>query len=348
MDKKPGLSIAIAIQNKNKRKKMAKGGVASFEHKSAESGVHKPDVYSDPKGGVSSMGKAVRNQQTSHGKMDASEKLAKMKSMPKPKLQGLARGGMVKSSIINARPLDAMGRMLKDDESSMESSMPPMKHDGMSEDRGPSKAEYDAKKFAKGGMINNEISMHAAEEDDLEHPDGLASDNDDMRMPVDEYMANRFAEGGMADDDQKMSKMGPTNVSRPDTGYGAIIQKADGGMIDGGEEEDDEHYDSLAAAIMAKHRKMAAQMSGSKDEDDAEMMADGGMVDIEENGEEMPNKYYHQNEAALKENYDEDMEDVSQPQDSNEEGDMREDESENKHDMVSQIRAKNKAKMKFR
>lgn len=56
---------------------------------------------------------------------------------------------------------------------------------------------------------------------------------------------------------------------------------------------------------------------------------------------EEPNGYYPRNEhAALKENYDEDMHDVTEPMDSNEHGDEEESHSENKHDMVSAIRSK--------
>lgn len=94
----------------------------------------------------------------------------------------------------------------------------------------------------------------------------------------------------------------------------------------------DEHYDSIADAIMAKKRKAK--------------MAEGGMVDIDENAEESsanPNTYDDQNElAAMKENYDSDMDGISQPMDSNEMGDELSD--EDSHDMVSMIRKKMKTK----
>jgi hypothetical protein len=106
------------------------------------------------------------------------------------------------------------------------------------------------------------------------------------------------------------------------------------------EEHEEEMHDSLAAAIMAKRRKMMSG-SGSPDEDRAVHMADGGMVDIESNAKEHPNRYYHQNEdVVLKENYDEDMHDVTQPMDSNEHSD---DIDEDVHDMISRIRAKMRA-----
>ena len=105
---------------------------------------------------------------------------------------------------------------------------------------------------------------------------------------------------------------------------------AEGGMIDEDqqpmEEADEERHASIAAAIMAKKAKM---------------MAEGGQVDIDSNNDEQPNAYYKANQAALKENYDEDFEDMSQPLDSNEHGDDIEADA---HDMISQIRRKMKSK----
>lgn len=96
--------------------------------------------------------------------------------------------------------------------------------------------------------------------------------------------------------------------------------------------DEDEHYDNIADAILAKKRR-------SK-------YADGGMVDLEANSEEAPHYGYKQNlKAYMKEQYD-DSQISSQPEDSNEMGDSREDESENEHDadIVSSIRRKMKSK----
>jgi hypothetical protein len=94
------------------------------------------------------------------------------------------------------------------------------------------------------------------------------------------------------------------------------------GYAEGGEVE---HFDSVAEAIRHKMKM--------------KKMAEGGMVDIEENNEEQPNAYYHADEAALKENYDQDFEDMTQPHDSN----LQSDEIEHdKHDMISAIRHKMK------
>lgn len=136
------------------------------------------------------------------------------------------------------------------------------------------------------------------------HPAHLEDDDDHERMPVDEYMSGEMAG-----------------------------RYARGGEVSPEEEEEMEHDADVASAIMARRRHMA--MGG---------YADGGEVDIEENAQEEPNDYYSRNEAALKENYDEDFEDMSQPEDSNEHDDMREEEEENDHDqdIVSAIMRKMK------
>lgn len=188
---------------------------------------------------------------------------------------------MAESALIKARLMD---------EEDMIRSMPPQKHSGMSEDKGPAKEEFMANKFAKGGMINKDVSMNKAEEDQVVHPAGLESDDDQMSPAKDEYMAAHFAKGGMISDEEEM-----------------------------------EHHDSIAAAIMAKRRRMA----------------EGGMVDIDSNAEEQPNQMDKLNRAALKENYDSDMDSIHEPMDSI--GDSREDETENKLDMVSAIRRKMKS-----
>lgn len=106
-------------------------------------------------------------------------------------------------------------------------------------------------------------------------------------------------------------------------------QFAEGGRVNSIDEQALEKHASIAAAIMAKRK----------------MMAEGGQVDIDENAEEQPNSFYKQNEdAALKENYDSDMDDVSQPMDSNLHGD---DIDSDDHDMISQIRRKMSKKRVF-
>lgn len=217
------------------------------------------------------------------------------------------------------------------DEQHLMTAIPPK--DETAHVQSPAPKEFMAKKFAEGGKviktqhIKRPSMVHSSiikvkdddntskeigpkpEEDMVQHPAHLEEDNDQMRPSEEEIM----------EDHAQML--------------------ADGGLVHEMDEQpepeaEDEMHDSLAAAIMAKRRKM---------------YADGGMVDIETNAEEEPNSFYHQNEdAALKENYDEDMMHMHQPEDSNEHGDMREEHEENEHDMISQIRAKMKRMKPFK
>ncbi len=117
---------------------------------------------------------------------------------------------------------------------------------------------------------------------------------------------------------------------------------AEGGEINLDEIEDEKHS-SIAAAIMAKRDR--EKPGSDSDEDKEMMMAEGGQVDLEANNEEGPADA-DDLVAGKKEDY-QDVE-LSQPLDSNEEGDEREDESENKHDKISAIRRKMSMKRQFR
>lgn len=137
----------------------------------------------------------------------------------------------------------------------------------------------------------------------------------------------------------EVDKMAPKEDMHKDAKY-----------ADGGEVEDEEmaidHAASIASAIMSK-RRQSRQDSGSEDEDQAEMYADGGEVDLSINADEEPNhEDQYSFEALKKENYSESegLEQMSSPMDSNEHGDSREMDSENDHDgrLVSAIRRKMK------
>lgn len=186
------------------------------------------------------------------------------------------------------------------------------------------KTESPLGRYANGGTV----SFEEAEQDN--EPAVPGRKPNDMRPPQDEYMADHFAEGGMAHEFNDI----PT------------------------EEADEEHYASIAAAIMAKKERQSKLISDSDIDEQINMYkggqvpgSDESQVDIMSNGAEHPNAYYNRNEnEVLKENYDSDMSDVSQPSDSNEHGDADETSSENEHDqdIISRIRAKMAVKRSFR
>lgn len=157
----------------------------------------------------------------------------------------------------------------------------------------------------------------------------------------------KMAEGGIASEAKAESKQLANNI--PEDNSSSNMQKKEKtsmlpGFAHGGEASDVHHkiakdFDEM----LAKHDHDAVMEYMAGRLSDHKKMADGGMVDIEENNKEQPNSYYERNEdAALKENYDEDFIHMEQPEDSNEHGDDLKD--EDSHDMVDKIMKKMKYK----
>lgn len=220
------------------------------------------------------------------------------------------------------------------------------------------------KPYAAGGKVIDEDAMDLRLRDDesdlMIHDDPSGDEGDADAHSLDEVDGNRkgpavsdmehehsngrkpYAEGGEAreEDDTVGKRDGLFTFPKEDDGH---------------DEMEMDHHDSIASAIMANRDRMHAEIdSGAHDLDEAVRMAEGGEVedsqaDIMENGEEQPNGYYPRNEdEVLKENYMDDMGDVSQPDDSNETGDEREDSKSDKHDMVEKIRRSMKSKRQFK
>lgn len=287
------LATAYGVQRK---KKMAKGGQVNESAKSEARPM--PDETDKDSASVS------RNDtKKALSQSGWTDQPTVAQAQSKPRVQPIKHPKMVPSNAFSAR--------LRDQESDLETSAKPnngpqqqppaIDNEEGADRKGPSVPALKMKKMAKGGMINEEVSMSKSEEDMEEHPAGLESDDDSKKPSNSEIMSNH------------------------------VEMLADGGMINHDEVEDDLH-DSIAAAIMAKKDRMK--------------MAEGGQVDLDSNAEEQPNSYYHQNEdAALKENYDEGMDNLKQPMDSNEHGHELSD--EDAHDLVSKIRMKMAARRQF-
>lgn len=184
----------------------------------------------------------------------------------------------------------------------------PPEHDDELEAKkhGPSVPALHMKRMAEGGQV-----APINEDKARDFKKGFESGGPSMGEMIDNIKDVFKADGGMIEDEEPQP----------------LIKLSRGGEVSPEHEIMEDHDASIASAIMAKRR----------------MMADGGMVDIDENAEEQPNQYYRRNEEVLKENYDSDMDDVSQPMDSNEHSvDIDSDD----HDMVSAIRRKIMAKRK--
>ncbi len=316
------LAIAYDVKRRNAKKKMAQGGMVNESAKTE----HRP--MPDERDQAAKM--ISQNSGKKSLPDDQWESNVTVKQAQKPSIVKLSAPKIMGSDSFSVRDRKEIDKEKDLEMSARPNNGPqeqPQEEDNeMGADRqGPKVSDMERQHnnrreaYANGGMINEDVSMHDAEEDEVQHPAGLEEDNDEMSPAKDEYMANRFAEGGMIDD-----------MDQPEP------------------EEDEERHNSIAAAIMAKKDRESRLNSGSKDEDRMIMMAEGGQVDIDSNNEEQPNSYYARNEhAALKENYDKDMDGISQPMDSNLHGDEHEKDMENVHDMISSIRSKMNMRRQF-
>ncbi len=313
------LSIAY---NVSKKKKMAKGGKVNESAASEHRPMPEEKDKDSQEVSENSSKKPIIGGDWDQNPM-----------IKRPKTQPIKHPSMAQSPVFKVK--------LRDQEDHLEAKMPPAspKEQPPKEDNeidakksGPSVPALHMKKMAKGGMINEEVSMHEAEEDHVQHPAYLEDDNDQMRPSKEEIMTDHFAEGGMAHD-----------------------------------EIEEEKYDSIAAAIMAKRDRMHAMIdSGALDEDRAaeHHFAEGGkingrdsiysdessQVDLKRNAEEDANMEDQTSFNAMrKENYSESagLSKLDQPHDSNLMGDSREESEEDKHDMIAKIRSKMNVKRQF-
>lgn len=132
---------------------------------------------------------------------------------------------------------------------------------------------------------------------------------DDMRIPESESMSDKWSEGSAP-------------ARKPDD-----MMLPEDETMSGSFDSDMDRPHTTAEAIMMKRK--------------AKMMAEGGVVDIQDNGEEDPNDYDSLNEeAGMKELYD-DSQLEAQPMDSNEHGDSIDADA---HDHISEMRKKMKAR----
>jgi len=317
-------ALAIAYSVKRKPKKMADGGPVSA----------KSEKRPMPETKAEDVHEVARNA-AKHAISAEADFAEEKRPMPKKGMRTTAikHPSMAQSPIIKAKLRDEEDQLETSEAPAAPSEQPPHEDDEMdAKSHGPSTPSLKMKKMATGGKVHEDSEESKLRHDESDMEADLApseDEGDDMTLSDDELDQKRNGNRVPDMEDEHSTHRAP---------YAA------GGEIDPMDEEMEEHHASISAAIMAKRAKLHEMVaSGAMDEDHAaeDMMAEGGEVDLDLNAEEQPNEYYHANEhEALKENYDEDMHDVTQPMDSNEHADEEESESENKHDMISAIRTK--------
>lgn len=310
------LAIAYSVKRKAGKKKMAEGGPVSAKTE-ARPGTQTADASKAEEARNTGNKSPKQDSWTSRPDITQSTKGQKTTAIKHPR--------MVPSNVFSTR--------LRGEEDHLESSaapaspdeQPPKHDDEQGADR-QGTPPHKMKMMAAGGSVESgsrDMNMadggiakeygKGPEQDQAEHPEGLESDNDQM-----------------GDSDAMLDHM---------------TMLAEGGQA----EMQADHDDSIAAAIMAKRGLKKLASGGSVESGSSTMnYADGGEVDLAENSMEQPNGYYARNEdAALKENFDEGMDDAHTPEDG-EDGDPRESSSENKNDRIETMRKKVMAKRQFK
>ncbi len=368
------LAIAYSVKRKAGKKKYAQGGMVKDESAKTEKRPMPDEAHNDAMEESHNRGmKAAHQDQMLDNPTVAQARRPSRVPLSSPKIIGsdafsvrtredIDKEKHLETSAAPASPKDP-AKMGMSEQDNKQGKSPDM-----------TKPHTTRKAYAKGGMINEEVPFSESEEDHDEHPAGLESDNDQMRPTgyMDEQDPAMYAMGGSTDEEADDIKQ--QVVNRPDGGFGAIIHKprspeadptmmAHGGDIDSGEEMEDDMHDSIAAAIMAKRDRM--KPGSDSDDDRMERMAsggtvesgssdmnyaDGGEVDLSENADEEPNhEDQYSFDALKKENYSESegLKQLNQPKDSNEHGDLHEEDEENINDMVDAIRRKIAMKRQF-
>lgn len=296
------LAIAYSVKRKAAKKKMAEGGPVSAKAEKRPMPEERDNGSMD----------IAQNKGDKPAKQDNWLDQPTVKQAQQPERPGklpIKHPKIMKGGTFTTKLRDQEDDLEMHDAPASPMEQPAKEYDEEGPDRqGPKVAALEMKKMAQGGVA---MEMgKGPEEDEVEHPEGLESDNDMKGPPEKEFMAGHFAEGGMLHD-----------------------------------EIEEEHHDSIASAIMARKDREKAMHGADSDSDIEHNLAEGGQVDLEENSMEQPNDYYSRNKAALKENYDSDLEDVAQPMYSNEHGHELSD--EDAHDMISSIRRKIAQKRQF-
>ena len=237
------------------------------------------------------------------------------------------------------------------------------------------------KPYAKGGEVEAQDYDHKAKskyEDDLLDLPPSEDEGADMAHMDNEEGPDR--QGDEVPDMEKPHSDDEILGKRDGLFTFPREKKADGGEIGHSpddsedqphEEEQEEHHNSIAAAIMARRERLHAEIdSGAHDLDEAVRMAEGGEIlsgkdqdilshgsydsddsdqaDLSRNHDEDANEEDQMSFDALrKENYNDSNLDVENPKDSAQMGDSEEEDSENKHDMISAIRSKMKSRKQF-
>lgn len=274
-----------------------------------------------------------------------------------------AKGGEVESSDYDASPNKYEDDLRDLPPSEDEGAMNARSRDEIGQNRqGPQVPDMEdehvtgRKPYAEGGSIQYRDAMDSDDDMDLNPAHGKYSSDDSSDIPNEEAdmeHEDSIAAAIMAKKARQLNLYSDSDIDH-------MAMMAEGG-------DPQSIYDKIKAAFSPdpkpsptpkpvnmqqspeKAKALANGMEGKYYKGGQIEGSDEDQVDLNLNSMEQPNKYYPRNEnEVLKENYDDDMKDMSQPRNSNLMGDSEESDSENKHDMISQIRSKMNRQRQFK
>lgn len=275
----------------------------------------------------------------------------------------IKRPMMVPSNAFSTRMYDEEGRLQDSASPGPYDEQPPQHDNEDGPDRqGPAVSDMEhehsngRKPYAAGGKVIDEDAMDLRERHD---ESDLMSYEDPSE---DEGRGNAMSRNEMSPDRQRNEV--PDMEDEHSNGRKPYAR---GGEVSLDGEMEMEHHDSIAAAIMARRDRLHDEIdSGAHDLDEAVRMAEGGEIngmdsiyahpdedqaDLSRNAEEDANMEDESSFDALrKENYSESegLSQLDNPEDSAQQGDYREEESENKHDMIDSLSRKIAMRRQFK
>lgn len=197
------------------------------------------------------------------------------------------------------------------------------------------------KRMLKGGKLRHEDEANFTDQSRANadtsdsREDNMMDDESTKHGPEEDFVSERRTSIDQASSDEDENMLDSHAIRHAD-------ERRAGGKLVNADSEDEMELDmyalggmvedepkSIAEAIMRKRR-----------------MADGGMVDLQANANEDLNEEDQLSyQAARKNTYYDNSQISAQPMDSNEHGDVLDDEDEDNRDMISRIRSKMRSKM---
>jgi hypothetical protein len=288
------LAIAYSIKRKAQHKKMAEGGSVKDEKRPMPEQMHEDKA------------EVMRNNSKASLKQAGwTDQPTVTQAQSKPRVQAIKHPKIASSGVFQTKLYNQEDDLMDSDAPASDKEQPDKDYnEKKARKSGPDVPALHMKKMAKGGMINNAVSMHEAEEED----------DDQKRPPMADYMEDHDA-----------------------------AQYAEGGEVDN-EAEIEHAASIAAAIMAKRKKEAIGAHSDSDIDHEMYMAEGGEVDLSENADEEPNHEDQLSFNALKKENYSESdaLDDLNQPMDSNEHSPEHEEEDVNDRSIVSAVRRKMK------